>query len=156
MSSADIIVHHLLSSLATSSYWPALTIPLTCVDWTIDFDRGLTFCQSWLLQSKCSLHSFSRRFHFCSIFLHILLLNKRIRTSLLPFTTIVADNLINVFAIFVNVLTTILRLAIIATNQLFQFLLLLFLTLRVSNQWLSSLHSLNFLDPLSPFLEITL
>ena len=85
-----------------------------------------------------------------------MLLNKRIRTSLLPFTTIVADNLINVFAIFVNVLTTILRLAIIATNQLFQFLLLLFLTLRVSNQWLSSLHSLSFLDPLSPFLEITL
>ena len=40
----------------------------------------------------------------------------RIRTGLLLVAIIVVDNLVNVFA---NVLTTILRLAIIATNQLF-------------------------------------
>ena len=42
------------------------------------------------------------------------------------------------------------RLVIIATNQLFQFLLLLLLTLRVSNQWLPSLHNLSLLNALSP------
>ena len=36
----------------------------------------LTFCLSWLLQSRCSLPSFSRRFYFCRPFLHILLLNE--------------------------------------------------------------------------------
>ena len=36
----------------------------------------LTFYQSWLLQSRCFLPSFSRRFHFCSPFLHIFLLNE--------------------------------------------------------------------------------
>ena len=46
---------------------------------------------------------------------------------------IVADNSTNVFAIFANVLAIVLRLAIFATNQLFQFLLLLLLTLRVAN-----------------------
>ena len=43
---------------------------------TVDFDWSLTFYQNWLLQSRCSLPSFSRRFHFCSLFLHILLLNE--------------------------------------------------------------------------------
>ena len=56
------------------------------------------------------------------------------------------DNPENVFAIFANVLATVLKLVIIATNQLFQFLLLLLLTLRVSNQWLPSLHSLSLQD----------
>ena len=66
------------------------------------------------------------------------------------------NNPVNVFVVFANVLATILRLAIFATNQLFQFLLLLLLTLRVANQWLLSLHSLSLLDPLSPFPEMTL
>ena len=44
---------------------------------------------------------------------------------------IVVDNPANVFAIFANILATVLRLAIVATNQLFQFLLLPLLTLRV-------------------------
>ena len=77
-------------------------------------------------------------------------------TSLLPFVTIVADNPTNVFAIFANVLAIILRLAINATNQLFPFLLLQLLALRVSNLWLPSLQSLSLLDPLSPFSEMTL
>ena len=47
------------------------------------------------------------------------------------------------------------RLAINATNQLLPFLLLLLLTLRVSNQWLSSLQSPSLLDPLSPFPQLT-
>ena len=76
--------------------------------------------------------------------------------SLLPFAIIVANNPTNVFAIFANVLAIILRLAINATNQLFLFLLLQLLPLRVSNPWLSSLHSLSLLDPLSPFPEMTL
>ena len=38
------------------------------------------------------------------------------RTGLLLVAIIVVDNLANVFAIFVNVLATVLRLAIIATN----------------------------------------
>ena len=62
----------------------------------------------------------------------------------------------NVFAIFANVLATILRLAIIATKQLFQFLLPLLLTLRVSNQWLPSLHNLSLPITLSPFPQMTL
>ena len=65
------------------------------------------------------------------------------RTGLLLVAIIVVDNLANAFAIFVNVLATVLRLAIVATNQLFQFLLLLLLTLRVYDQWLLSLHSLS-------------
>ena len=80
----------------------------------------------------------------------------RIRTCLLLIAIIVVDNPTNVFAIFANVLTTILRLAINATNELFPYLLLQLLTLRVSNPWLPSLHSLSLLDPLSPFLEMTL
>ena len=58
------------------------------------------------------------------------------------------------FCNFCKHLATILRLAIIATKQLFQFLLLLLLTLRVSNQWLPSLHSLSLLVALSPFPQI--
>ena len=108
------------------------------------------------MQSKCSLPRFSRRFHFYSLFLHILLLNERIRTGLLLVAIIVADNPTNVFAIFANVLTTVLRLAIVATNQLFQFLLLLLLTLRVSNQWIPSLHNLSLQNALSPCPQMTL
>ena len=71
------------------------------------------------------------------------------KTGLLLVAIIVPDNA-------ANVLATILRLAIIATNQLFQFLLLLLLTLRVSNQWLPSLHSLSLAVALSPFPQMTL
>ena len=78
------------------------------------------------------------------------------KASLLLIAIIVADNLSNVFAIFANILAIVFRLAIIATNQLFLFLLLLLLTLRVANQWLPSLHSLSLLDPLSPFPEMSL
>ena len=35
----------------------------------------LTFLQGWLFQSRFFLPSFSRRFHFCSLFLHIVSLN---------------------------------------------------------------------------------
>ena len=59
--------------------------------------------------------------------------------GLLLITTILADNPTHVFT---NILAIILRLAIIVTNQLFLVLLLLLLTLRVSNQWHSSPHSL--------------
>ena len=57
----------------------------------------------------------------------------RIRIGLLFVATIIANNPTNVFAIFANLLAIILRLAINATSQLFPFLLLLLLTLRVSN-----------------------
>ena len=53
-------------------------------------------------------------------------------TDLHFIATIIADNSTNVFAIFANVLAIILRLAINTTNQLFPFLLLLLITLRVS------------------------
>ena len=43
-----------------------------------------------------------------------------------------------------------------ATNQLFQSLLLLLLTLRVSNQWLLSLHSLSLQNAHSPCPQMTL
>ena len=76
--------------------------------------------------------------------------------GLLLVAIIVVDNPTNVFTIFANVLVTVLRLAIVATNQLFQFLLLLLLTLRVSNQWLLSLHSLSLQNVLSPCPQITL
>ena len=59
---------HLLTSV-DFDHWPALTL---IEGWL----WSLTFCQSWLLQSRCSLPSFSRRFHFCSLFLHFLLLNE--------------------------------------------------------------------------------
>ena len=60
------------------------------------------------------------------------------------------------FCNFSNVLATVLRLVIVATNQLFQFLLLLLLTLRVFNQWLPSLHSLSLQNALSPCPKMTL
>ena len=76
--------------------------------------------------------------------------------GLLLVAIIVVDNPTNVFTIFANVLAIVLRLAIVTTNQLFQFLLLLLLTLRVSNQWLLSLHSLSLQNALSPCPQITL
>ena len=76
--------------------------------------------------------------------------------GLLLVAIIVVDNPANVFAIFADVLATVLRLAIVATNQLFQFLLLLLLTLRVYNQWLLSLHSLSLQNALSPCPQMTL
>ena len=72
-------------------------------------------------------------------------------TCLLLIAIFVVDNPTNDFAIFVDVLAIVLRLASIVTNQLFLFLLLLLLTLRVSNQWLPSAGSPSLLDPLSPF-----
>ena len=68
---------------------------------------------------------------------------------------IIADNPINKFAIFVNILAIILRPAINVTNQLFPFMLLLLLTLRISNRWLPSSQSPSLLDPLSPFPQLT-
>ena len=76
--------------------------------------------------------------------------------GLLLVAIIVVDNPANVFAIFANVLATVLRLAIVATNRLFQFLLLLLLTLRVYNQWHLSLHSLSLQNALSPCPQMTL
>ena len=78
------------------------------------------------------------------------------KACLLLVAIIIADNPANVFAIFENILAIILRLAISATNQLFPLLLPQLLTLRVSNPWLLSLHSLSLLDPLSPFPKMTL
>ena len=77
-------------------------------------------------------------------------------TSLLLVAIIVIDNPENIFAIFANVLATVLRLVIVAINQFFQFLLLLLLTLIVSNQWLPSLHSLSLQNALSPCPQMTL
>ena len=68
--------------------------------------------------------------------------------------TIFTNNPTNVFTNFANIMAIILRLIIIAKNQLFPFLLLLLLTLRVSNQWLLSPHSLSLLDLLSPFPQL--
>ena len=68
--------------------------------------------------------------------------------------TIFIDNPTNVFTNFANILAIILRLIIIAKNQLFPFLLLLLLALRVSNQWLLSPYSLSLLDLLSPFPQL--
>ena len=76
---------HLLTSSATASVDVIVdqdvdqTVDLRWLDrwlWLyVDFDLWL-FAIVDFLQSKCSLPSFSRRFHFCSIFLHILLLNE--------------------------------------------------------------------------------
>ena len=58
---------------ATSSCWHH---PLTFDH--VDFGRwlwSLTFLHRWLLQSRFFLPNFSRRFHFCSLFLHIVSLN---------------------------------------------------------------------------------
>ena len=44
--------------------------------WTsVDFDHWL-FSKGWLFQSKFFLPNFLRRFHFCSLFLHIVSLNE--------------------------------------------------------------------------------
>ena len=63
----------LTSSLLTIDqrwFWP-----LTSVDFDRMLTWSLTFLHRWLLQSRFSLPSFSSRFHFCSLFLHILSLN---------------------------------------------------------------------------------
>ena len=62
---------HLLTSLPRHLLTSSLTRTLT----SVDFDLRLTLTVDFL-QSRCSLPSFSRRFHFCSLFLHILLLNE--------------------------------------------------------------------------------
>ena len=67
------LVVPLLTSLACVIRWRHL---LTLDIWPLTFqvDRWLwplTFLQVWLFLSRCSLPSFSRRFHFCSLFLHI-------------------------------------------------------------------------------------
>ena len=84
---ADVIhvtlIAPLLMSLACVSRWHH---PLTLGVWllTFQFDRwlwsscwfwSLTFLQDWLFQVRFSLPCFSRRFHFCSLFLHIVSLN---------------------------------------------------------------------------------
>ena len=71
------------------------------------------------------------------------------------FATIVANNPTNVFEIFANILAIILRHTITAINQMLPFLLLLLLTLRVSNQRLPSPNNPSLLDPLSPFPQST-
>ena len=61
-SSADITRH-----VSWRNHWQAVDLGWLWL---------LTFCKSWLLQSRFSLPSFLRRFHFYSPFLHILLLNE--------------------------------------------------------------------------------
>ena len=69
-SPTDVIIQSTPSQLASASvdlvHW-LLTWP--CID------RWL-WLRVDLLQSRCSLPNFSRRFHFCRPFLHILLLNQ--------------------------------------------------------------------------------
>ena len=66
----------LTSALVTSSLpRHLLTSSLTRTLTSVDFDLRLTLTVDFL-QSRCSLPSFSRRFHFCSLFLHILLVNE--------------------------------------------------------------------------------
>ena len=62
---------------ATSSCWHH---PLTALTLIVDFNRAVDFdcwllSQGWLLQFRFSFPSFSHRFHFCSLFLHIVSLN---------------------------------------------------------------------------------
>ena len=71
---------HLLASTANVILWLWIFDRwLLKVDrwlWTgVDFDCWL-FSKGWLFQSKFFLSSFSRRFHFCSLFLHIVSLNR--------------------------------------------------------------------------------
>ena len=121
---------------------------------TVDFDFGRVY--RWLfvivdfLQSNAPYPVFRVDFIFAVFFFAYFSYKWRIRTGLLLIATIISINPSNIFANFANILATTLRLAIIATNQLFQFLLLLLLTLRVSNQWLPSLHSLSLQGALSP------
>ena len=127
---------------------------LTCVDFDrwlwlrVDFDRWL-FARVDFCNPGAPYPVFRVDFILQSIFSYFAS-KWRIRTGLLLVAIIVADNPTNVFAIFANIFATVLRLAIVATNQLFQFLLLLLLILRVSNQWIPSLHSLSLQDALSP------
>ena len=60
MASANVICH--------GTYWRHR--------WPDRWLWPLTFPQGWLFQSKFFLPSFSRRFHFCSLFLHIVSLNR--------------------------------------------------------------------------------
>ena len=55
---------------APSSYWRH---SLTPDRWPLT--KPFSFLQGWLFQSRFSLPSFSCRFHFCSLFLHIVSLN---------------------------------------------------------------------------------
>ena len=82
---ADVITNvspnSLLTSLLASSadvifwiwIWP-LTFQVDCWLWLAVDRWPLTF-PGWLFQSRFSLPSFSRRFHFCCLFLHIVSLN---------------------------------------------------------------------------------
>ena len=123
---------------------------------TVDFDFPI---DRWLLTFSrvdfCSSGSPYLVFRVDSIFAYFAS-KWRIRIGFLLVAIIVTNNPTNVFAIFVNILTTILRLVIITKKQLYQFLLLLLLTLRVSNRWLSFLHSLSLLIALSPFPQMIL
>ena len=81
LTSALVATHcwrHLLASAADVIFWLWIW-PLTSqVDrWLwLAIDRWpLTFSGSWLFQSRFSLSSFSCRFHFCCLFLHIVSLN---------------------------------------------------------------------------------
>ena len=60
----------LTSALVTSS----ATSSADVIVWP-DCWLALTLTQGWLFQSRFFLPSFSRRFHFCSLFLHIVSLN---------------------------------------------------------------------------------
>ena len=157
-SPADVIFHVSPSELAC---WRHLLILLMLfsVDLYWRFTIDFLLFDSWLFAVRVFLPRFSRRFHFCNFFFFFFFFfffayfasKWSIMIGLLLIATIVADNPTNVFAIFANVLAIILRLAIIAINQLFAFLLLLLLTLRVFNQWLPSSQSLHLLNPLLPF-----
>ena len=65
-SSADVICWLLTALTRTVDRW---LLP------AVDFEWPLTFLQGCLLQSRFSLPNFSRRFHFCNLFLHIMSLN---------------------------------------------------------------------------------
>ena len=106
---------------------------------TIDFLPKLTFCSLGTLYLI-----FCIDFILQSIFAYFAS-KWRKRICLFLTVTIVIDSPTNVLAI-------ILRLAIITINQLFPFP---FLTLRVSNQWLSSPRSPSLLDPISQFPQST-
>ena len=79
----------------------------------VDFDRWLfarvDFCSPGALYPVFRL-DFIFAIYFASKW--------RIRTGLLLVVIIIVDNPANIFAIFANILATVLRLAIVATNQL--------------------------------------
>ena len=74
-SSMSALVATLLTTLARVSRWLYI---LTSGGLSIDFGKvnRWLFPQGWLFCSSVLLSSFSRRFHFCNPFLHILLLNE--------------------------------------------------------------------------------